>query len=114
MNTCEFCGSDYSPRRQVKNPRACRKRLCQSRRQTANEREWREKNDKRFGAGYFSCWRKRSFRRRLEVRQSLIEALRIGMSFLGRQIFDIGFLSEFITDFVRSLGMRIVNKLCSL
>ena len=42
MCTCEFCNTEFEPRPQVKNPRACSN--CQNARQRANEKEWRNRH----------------------------------------------------------------------
>lgn len=112
-NACEFCGNEYSPRPQVKNPRACRKRSCQAERQRGNEREWRELNRDRFGAEYFKEWRKRVHKVKTKFAIDLLESLKVGMKFRGHEEFDSALFGSFLGDFLDHLGMRSVNKLCN-
>ena len=104
MVTCKFCGTEYSPRPQVKNPKACKKQSCQTLRQRSNEREWRSKNYFRFDGRYYRNWRKSINKRRNEFRNTLIEALSLGLKFREIRDFDIDQISEFFADFCNRLG----------
>ena len=112
LRTCNFCDTEYSPRPQVKSPRACSKMSCQNQRQRSNEREWRQKNGGKYGSEYFRKWRKQSHQRKNRLAVELLESLKVGMTLRGRQEFDFGIFREFIGDFLGSLGMRSANKLC--
>lgn len=110
MVTCNFCGIEYSPRPQVKKPKACKKKGCQTLRQRCNEREWRVKNHFRFDGKYYRDWRKSANKRRNEFKSTLIEALSLGLNFREICEFDIDQISALFSDFVQTLGLRPINK----
>ncbi len=113
LHTCKFCGSQYCPRAQVKNPRACSNPACQAARQRANELEWHEKNRDRYGKEYYRRWRKNTHKRRLELQKKLSDAIKIGLTFNEGQSFDCQPWNDLVFGFFDSLSMRQINKFCT-
>lgn len=113
LHTCEFCGSQYCPRAQVKNPRACSKPECQAARQRANELEWHRKNPDRYGKEYYKRWRKNAHKRRLDLQKSLTKALKVGLSLNGSLDHELQAMTGLVSDFLDSLGIRQINKFCT-
>ena len=113
LHTCEFCGKRYHPRAQVKNPRACSNLKCQAARQRANEREWHRKNAFRFDGEYFQAWRKSCHKRRSELGERMVEALKAGVTFRQDLGLDLETTLKLLVEFLSNLGMGSVNKLCN-
>jgi len=110
MCTCEFCNSEFSPRPQVKKPRACPN--CQRLRQRANEKAWREKNLGCYDGKYHSAKRDGRKAAIQEKVTDLLRCIEVGGTLLGvpftKEIRD-SFQGIFL-KFMFTLGIRIVNK----
>ena len=109
MCTCEFCHSEFRPRPQVKNPRACPG--CQKTRQRSNENDWRKRNPKYSDPVYHKLQRELRKKRLIAVAKSLSECIRVGKVMLGLSL-GMGELGLVLTEFLQQLGIRRVNKLC--
>ena len=57
MHMCNYCHTPFSPRPQVKNPKACPKGDCQKARQRGNEKHWRERNKVHYPKDYYELQR---------------------------------------------------------
>ena len=111
MHECEFCCSQFTPRPQVKNARACGKKSCQEDRQKSNEKAWRAKNTGLYDGKYHQGQRMSRMRRIREVANNLSNCLKTGATMLGVLINGpaiFGLLLRFFSD----LGIRGTNKLC--
>lgn len=111
MHECEFCFSQFTPRPQVKNARACGKRGCQQARQKSNEKAWHAKNPGLYDGKYHQVQRISRIRRIREVAHKFSNCLKTGATMLGVHIegADIfGLLLSFFSD----LGIRSTNKFC--
>lgn len=111
MFTCEFCNSEFSPRPQVKKPRACQS--CQRLRQRANEKAWREENLGYYDGKYHSSQRKARKAAIEEKIIALLKCIEVGGTVLGvpltKEILK-SFQAQFL-KFISALGFRYANKL---
>ena len=106
---CEFCKEKFTPRAQVKNPRACNKRSCQRKRQKINEKEWRERNKGLYDKKYHNIMKQKRKERLLEYSGKLLELIEIGRIYLDEKL-KIENISEYIFNFFIKLGIRKVKK----
>ena len=107
MCTCEFCLTQFSPRPQVKKPRACPD--CQMRRQRDNENRWRKQNPRYSYALYYLQWRKDRDQRLKAAAESLAECIRVGKDLLGVNV-GMKELAPVLREFLSQLGIRRINK----
>jgi len=107
--TCSYCHDIYTPRVQVKNPKACNKSECQKHRQRDNERDWHQKNKNLYDQKYHQIKRKIRKENFDTIINLVIDALLIGLRFKGKNIKDN---LQKLTLFFSSLGIRQINKLC--
>ena len=110
MCTCEFCNTEFTPRPQVKNPRACSN--CQKLRQRSNEKSWRTKHLGIYDSKYHKA--KRAVRQ-LAIRtkvKDVIRCIKVGGTLLGLNLSEeiqqsmIDLFFKFLSD----LGIRHANK----
>ncbi|HLE12044.1 MAG: hypothetical protein A2504_05955 [Bdellovibrionales bacterium RIFOXYD12_FULL_39_22] len=102
MCTCEFCNTEFTPRPQVKNPRACNNNPCQRLRQAANEREWRQLNDHLNSKEYHQIRRNQRIDKIKKINAVVIKSLSIGAEFLGLPIDVKVFCGHFEHHFFRT------------
>jgi hypothetical protein len=114
MCTCEFCNTEFEPRPQVKNPRACSN--CQKARQRANEKSWRNKHLGLYDGKYHQVKREcRKAAIKTKVKD-LIKCVEVGGTLLGIAItkeIQESFCDIFL-KFFASLGIRRANKVWPL
>jgi len=112
MIICEFCNSYFSPRPQIKNPRACSKKCCQEARQKANEKDWHERNKGLYDGKYHRI--KRSFRKKKlkEIINNMLECLKIG-SCLKKIEYNFLALEDILSKLFLDLGIKAANKWCT-
>lgn len=106
---CTICNETFTPRPQVKTPKACFKPSCQAARQKANEISWRFRNREDYDGKYHSILRALRAKKLKEIVTRLLECLRIG----GRMKnfhFDAGALEVFLTHALSKLGSRACKK----
>ena len=110
MCTCEFCNTEFTPRPQVKNPRACTN--CQKTRQRANEKSWRNTSLGLYDGKYHQVKREC---RKVEIQtkvQDLVRCIEVGGTLLGLALtkeIQASF-QEFFLKFLINLGIRRANK----
>jgi len=110
MCTCAYCHKSFTPRPQVKNPRACSTRDCQKKRQRDNEKAWRINNKGLYGRDYHNSQKQSRIREIRSKSASILRALKIGYDFLGGNLDWVHFEVKVFQFFV-SLGLRRLNKL---
>ena len=108
MRNCEFCHTEYTPRPQVKKPRACAD--CQKPRQRDNEYRWRKANPRYSLPLYYEQWRKDRDKRLKTAVDALSKCIRIGKDMVGMNL-EMDELGAALTEFLYTLGIRRVNKL---
>ena len=113
MNKCEFCNDIFKPRPQVKNPRACDKPECQQKRQSLNEKEWREKNQGLYDGKYHSVKRVERKKTLDKLSDQVFQCIKVGKEFLNQKL-NLELVNVFLVDFFHNLGIRCANKLWSL
>lgn len=109
QKTCEYCNATFTPREQVKRPRACNNSKCQKMRQRDNEKAWREKNKGLYDKKYYQI---KSFERQKNLTtiiNKIAEAIVIGFRFEGQ---DLSEYFDYICKLLTSVGIRKLNKLC--
>lgn len=111
MHKCEFCHSKFTPRPQVKNARACGKKVCQKARQKANEEAWHSRNPGIYDAKYHQVKRRDRLRRMSEIVTRFSKCLETGATLLGEE-FELKAIAILLTRFFLKLGIRFTNKLC--
>ena len=109
MHYCEFCHIQFTPRNQVKNPRACVTEKCQTLRQRDNEKTWKQKHLDQYDKEYHEIQRDKRTREIEDILKSLLECLRAGARFLDKKIEFQNFTAIF-SDFIFKLGIRKINK----
>lgn len=113
MHQCEFCQMTYKPRLQVKNPRACMAKICQNRRQRANERAWRTRKGVMSDPVYHQI-RRQQRRKMIEIIvEQFFECISAGHRLLNRRFHETE-MKAALQIFFSRLGVRRVNKLCLL
>lgn len=110
QKTCNYCHVIYSPRPQVKNPRACKDTMCQKGRQADNEREWRGKNQGIYDKKYHEVKRTLRLKEVASTVSTLIESLTIGLRFRGLLLNSN---HHFLIQTFTNLGVHQLNKLYS-
>ena len=110
MCTCEFCNTEFEPRPQVKNPRACSN--CQNARQRANEKEWRNRHLGLYDGKYHQVKREsRNAAIKTKVKD-LIKCVEVGGTLLGiaitKEIQES--FGDILLKFLFGLGIRRANK----
>lgn len=108
MCICEFCHTEYTPRPQVKKPRACPG--CQKQRQRDNEYCWRKLNPRYASAQYHELQRGIRDRKLKAAADALSECIRIGKEMVGINL-EMKELGVALMEFLHTLGIRRVNKL---
>lgn len=110
MHKCQFCGANYLPRKQVKNPRACLKNKCQLKRQKANEYEWRARNNLASDPEYHRLQRKNRAKILNALAKLIFECTTVGSKFLNRSIQPTN-LYSLLSAFILQQGIRRAKKL---
>jgi hypothetical protein len=106
---CEFCKEEFTPRAQVKNPRACNKQSCQRKRQKINEKEWRERNRELYDKKYHNIMKQKRMELLLKYSKKLLNLIEIGRTFLGEAL-EIEIFKDYIFKFFIQLGIKNVKK----
>ncbi len=106
MHCCEFCGSEFLARPQVKCPRACNN--CQGKRQRANERAWHARH-LHFDDHYHRIRRDQRRKRIYEIVVIMMECFRVGQNLVGTSI-RLDLFSEKLQSLFLALGVRQINK----
>lgn len=106
---CEFCNTEYEPRAQVKNPRACPKDSCQQSRQKANEKSWHDLHVHLSNKEYHRVRRQQRRRHIQAIAESILKSIKVGTQFLN-QVVDHNALSAVFINFISNLGVRRANK----
>lgn len=109
MHICEFCNNQYTPRKQVKNPRACNKDECQKARQRDNENAWRKRHFDQYDKEYYEIQRDKRFREIQSVLESILDCLKAGIRLFGKQV-DFDALKAILRPIFLQLGLRRINK----
>ena len=107
---CEFCKEEFTPRPQVKRPRACGRKSCQLKRQLANEKEWRSKNKGLYNKKYHNIMKQQRINKLQEYANKLFKIIKIGQNYLNEALKIDDFKSCIFIFFV-NLGIRKVKKL---
>ena len=111
MTFCEFCSRSFSPRPQVKSPRACEASACQASRQRSNERDWHSRQADLQGGDYHRHKRASRARRIRAIAERLFACLEKGALLLGEGV-DLGAARVELELIFFRLGIRRLNKLC--
>ena len=109
MHKCEFCHIEFSPRPQVKNPRACKLDQCQTQRQRSNEKAWKLKHSSEYDKEYHEIQRDKRLKAIEKVLESIMKCFDVGSKLIGKNI-QINDFKAHITTFLFSLGIRRINK----
>ena len=107
MHICEFCNTFYTPRPQVKRPRACKN--CQQKRQKANEKAWRERNRGLYDRKYHAVLRERRCQTIQCIISMFMKVIKIGSTFIGQEI-NTDQIEQYFSELFRSLGIRKLKK----
>jgi len=107
--TCEYCNATYTPREQVKRPRACNNSKCQKMRQADNERAWRSKNQGLYDNKYHQIKSSERHKNLSILIDIIIESLLTGFRFSG-----VSFSQDrkIFFELFSTIGIRELNKLC--
>jgi hypothetical protein len=109
VHACEFCHIQFTPRNQVKNPRACLAEKCQTLRQRDNEKTWKQKHLAQYDKEYHEIQRDKRSREVEAILKSVLDCLRTGISFFNLNV-KIGQFEANFTPFFLGLGIREINK----
>ena len=109
MHKCEFYHIEFSPRPQVKNPRACKLDQCQVKRQRSNEKAWKDKHSQEYDKEYHETQRDKRSRAIEMVLDTILKCLDIGSKLTGKSI-QINDFKAYFTTFLFKLGLRRINK----
>ena len=109
VHQCEFCCASFSPRPQVKNPRACGRAECQGKRQRSNELAWRQRNNVVNDPEYHLLCKRARLERLGHVSERMSRCLSTGATFLNEKI-PLELMRDLLFQFLRELGIRRVNK----
>jgi hypothetical protein len=109
MHCCEFCYCQFTPRNQVKNPRACFEKGCQKKRQRDNEKTWKQKHLAEYDKEYHEIQRNKRNKEIEDILNSLFKCIEIGSKFLAKKI-EFENLKAHFTTFIFKLGIRKINK----
>ena len=105
---CEFCLKNFTPRPQVKTPRACSN--CQRLRQRSNERDWHRRNQGLYDAKYHQSQRIQRHQYLKKCVEKIIRFCQAG-SRLFEEPVSISSLKQIMLPFFIQLGVRAANKL---
>jgi hypothetical protein len=111
MCICEFCHTEYTPRPQVKKPRACAK--CQPLRQDANEKAWKDKNVGLYNGEYHRVRRSGRTRKLRSKVEGWLRCMEVGGTLLGVSAFQTETRAELASAFLKflsRLGISHANK----
>lgn len=108
QKTCNYCHAIYTPRPQVKNPKACNKPICQKKRQSANELDWQRKNKNLYDKKYHQIKRSKRLKEVDLIVNIIWQSLLTGLRFHG---FSLNSNAHFFTQIIASIGLRQLNKL---
>ena len=111
MCICEFCHTEYTPRPQVKKPRACTE--CQELRQAANEKAWKDKNVGLYDGEYHRVRRSGRIRKLRAKIENWIRCMEVGGRLLGVPAFlreNRAELASAFLKFLSRLGITHANK----
>jgi len=111
MCHCSYCGIEFQPRPQVKNPRACLKEVCQRQRQRDNEKAWHKRHSGQYDRQYQRVKAIQRTQSLKEKTERLMNWIRLG-SRLTQEETDLEGLTEAFARFCQELGVRTLNKLC--
>lgn len=116
MRTCIFCNTEYLPRAQVKNPKACSNPDCQKKRQGLNEKEWRERNKPLNNKKYHQVRRLQRLHKLSNLAAYIARCLKTGMDMinLGQALPSLHKLTSWIHPFLQEMGIRSANKFWNL
>ena len=114
MCTCKFCGTLFSPRAQTKNPIACNNLSCQKARQAQNESSWHRRNSNLYlkNSKYHQTQRIERHRLILQHVNNFLDAIFSGLTLKGIFVND-NLFRTFFSNFMCSVGLRKINKLCT-
>ena len=107
---CTFCNEIFTPRPQVKSPKACSNPKCQRARQKSNEIAWKERNRPNHDATYHRIRRGLRVKKLREMISLLVAAMCVGGR-LNNFAFNVLAMTEFLVRVVTELGSRRANKL---
>ncbi len=110
MCICEICKEEFTPRPQIKNPRACSKYACQRERQRRNERDWREKNADLYDRIYHQIQKQKREEKMELILNTIMALLEVGQRF-HRMYLNLSKARVFFFEILKSLGLRRINKL---
>jgi len=110
MHECTICHNQFSPRPQVKTPKACANPSCQKTRQKLNEKSWRERNQGLYDGLYHRTKRSVRLKKLSRFSDQLSKCLQMGIAMLGLAI-DFKLMESFFQRFLAGLGIRLANKL---
>ena len=113
MHSCEFCYCQFIPRNQVKKPRACFEEECQNKRQRDNEKAWKQKHLSEYDKEYHVIQRDKRAKEILDILNSILKCIEVGIKFLGQKIEIENFRAHF-KIFIFKLGIRQINKFWNL
>ena len=105
---CEFCPVTFTPRPQVKRPRACPN--CQVVRQRENERAWHGRNRGLYDGKYHRIQRSVRSQQLQDCAKKVVRFCEAGSRFFGERIAIVG-LEAILTRFFEDVGIRAANKL---
>jgi hypothetical protein len=109
MHCCEFCHIQFTPRNQVKNPRACVTEKCQKLRQRDNEKTWKQKHLDQYDKEYHEIQRDKRDKEIEDILNSILKCIEVGINFLGQKI-EFQNFKVYFTTFIFKLGIRQINK----
>lgn len=95
MHKCEFCHIQFTPRNQVKNPRACLTENCQKLRQRDNEKSWKQKHLDQYDKEYHEIQREKRTQEIEDILKSLLDCIKAGIRFFGKNIQFDNFTAHF-------------------
>ena len=106
---CEFCNREFTPRPQVKHPRACFESSCQDARQRTNEKDWRNRQDEGGPDSYDSLQRSVRMAGIKEIVAEILKCLNVGRRMYKMSNFSPEAADLFVQIFLK-LGIRKTNK----
>ena len=114
LHTCEFCSTQFEPRPQIKNPKACNKETCQRARQRQNENDWHQKHKDFYikNAKYHKEQRIERYRLIMQIINDLLDAMFSGFRFKKIQV-NCELFKTLFHNFMCRIGIRKINKFYS-
>lgn len=107
---CEFCSREFSPRPQIKHPRACSAAGCQQKRQRSNETSWLARHRDDYKRSYYEIQKKLRMVVMGEFIKRLLDCLKVGARMTSMPL-DFGAIELFLAPIIFKLGVRRTNKL---